>query len=65
MTSILGSIEEAEFYTPVEVAVAVRLSKMTVYREIQRGNLPAIRIGRSFRILGKNVLQWIAEPPTE
>ena len=33
-----------------EVATTLRVSKMTVYRMIRAGELPAMRIGRSFRI---------------
>ncbi len=35
---------------PSEVAEVLRVSKMTVYRLIKSGTLPAVRIGRSFRI---------------
>lgn len=33
-----------------EVADAMRVSQMTVYRLIKSGELPAIRVGRNFRI---------------
>ena len=33
-----------------EVATALRVSKMTVYRFIHDGRLPAVRIGNSLRI---------------
>lgn len=33
-----------------EVADAMRVSHMTVYRLIKAGELPAIRVGRNFRI---------------
>lgn len=33
-----------------EIAVALRVSKMTVYRFIHHGHLPALRVGRSFRV---------------
>jgi excisionase family DNA binding protein len=33
-----------------EVASALRVSKMTIYRLVHGGELPAIRIGRSFRV---------------
>jgi excisionase family DNA binding protein len=34
----------------MEVAQRLRLSKMTVYRLINDGELQAVRVGRSFRI---------------
>ena len=39
-----------QFATVAEVATILRVSKMTVYRMIHDGALPAIRVGRSFRV---------------
>ena len=38
------------FLTVAEVATIMRVSKMTVYRMVHAGELPAIRVGRSFRV---------------
>jgi excisionase family DNA binding protein len=38
------------FLTVAEVAAAMRVSKMTVYRLVHSGELPAARVGRSFRV---------------
>ncbi len=38
------------FMTVTEVAEVMRVSKMTVYRLIHAGELPAIRVGKSFRV---------------
>ncbi|MPV50473.1 MULTISPECIES: helix-turn-helix domain-containing protein [unclassified Pseudactinotalea] len=38
------------FLTVAEVADMARVSKMTVYRMVHAGDLPAIRVGRSFRV---------------
>jgi excisionase family DNA binding protein len=38
------------FLTVAEVAGAMRVSKMTVYRLVHGGELPAVRVGRSFRV---------------
>lgn len=43
-------LPEVKFLTAVEVADALRVSKMTVYRLVHAGELPAIRVGRSFRV---------------
>ena len=37
----------------------MRLSKMTVYRLIHAGELPAIRVGRSFRVPAAAVQQLL------
>jgi excisionase family DNA binding protein len=41
---------EVNFLTVAEVASMMRVSKMTVYRLVHAGDLPAIRVGRSFRV---------------
>lgn len=39
-----------DFMTVAEVAAIMRVSKMTVYRLVHSGELPAVRVGRSFRV---------------
>jgi excisionase family DNA binding protein len=39
-----------KFLTVAEVAERMRVSKMTVYRLLHNGALPAVRFGRSFRV---------------
>lgn len=41
---------EVRFLTVAEVAAVMRVSKMTVYRLVHSGELPAARVGRSFRV---------------
>ncbi len=38
------------FLTVAEVAEVMRVSKMTVYRLLHSGEMPAVRVGRSFRV---------------
>jgi excisionase family DNA binding protein len=40
----------ARFLTVAEVADIMRVSKMTVYRLVHAGEMPAVRVGRSFRV---------------
>jgi excisionase family DNA binding protein len=42
-------LNDVAFLTVAEVASVMRVSKMTVYRLVHSG-LPAIRVGRSFRV---------------
>ena len=44
------SFEKARFLTVQEVAQLMRVSSMTVYRLIRAGDLPGVRVGRSFRV---------------
>lgn len=43
-------LSDVRFLTVAEVAAMMRVSKMTVYRLVHSGDLPAIRFGRSFRV---------------
>jgi excisionase family DNA binding protein len=38
------------YLTVEEVAEVMRVSKMTVYRLLHSGELPGVRVGRSFRV---------------
>jgi excisionase family DNA binding protein len=52
-------ISEVTFMTVAEVAAAMRVSKMTVYRLVHGGELPAIRVGRSFRVPANAVNDYL------
>ncbi len=41
---------EPQFLTVAEVAEITRVSRMTVYRMVHSGELPAIRFGSSYRV---------------
>ena len=41
---------DVNFLTVAEVAKIMRVSKMTVYRMVHAAELPAARVGRSFRV---------------
>jgi excisionase family DNA binding protein len=43
------------YLTVNEVAVALRVSNMTVYRLVSAGAIPAVRIGRSVRLRADDV----------
>jgi len=48
-------VARTQFLTVAEVAALMRVSKMTVYRLVHNGELPAVRVGRSFRVHAKAV----------
>ena len=54
-----GDMSEARFLTIAEVAAMMRVSKMTVYRLVHSGDLPAVRVGRSFRVVEKDVNEYL------
>ena len=45
-----GTAPRTTFLTVAEVADMLRVSRMTVYRWVHAGDLPAVRFGRSFRV---------------
>ena len=49
------------FLTVAEVAAIMRVSKMTVYRMVHAGELPAIRVGRSFRVPERGVHKYLQD----
>ena len=44
-----------------EVAELMRVSNMTVYRLIKAGDLPAIRVGKNFRIRRSDVESYLGD----
>lgn len=54
-------LAEMTFMTVAEVAAVMRVSKMTVYRLVHSGELPAVRVGRSFRVPEKAVHDYLRE----
>jgi len=52
-------ISEVKFLTVAEVATVMRVSKMTVYRLVHAGDLPAVRVGRSFRVPEEAVNEYL------
>lgn len=53
------SIGQVQFLTVAEVAKLMRVSKMTVYRLVHSGELPAARVGRSFRVAERDVHAYL------
>jgi excisionase family DNA binding protein len=53
--TVEGQPARSQFLTVAEVASLMRVSKMTVYRLVHNGELPAVRVGRSFRVHSKAV----------
>jgi excisionase family DNA binding protein len=41
---------DAEFYTVEELAAWLRVSKMSIYRLIRRGEMDYITVGKSYRV---------------
>jgi excisionase family DNA binding protein len=50
----------ARLLTVSEVAQALRVSNMTVYRLVSAGDLPALRVGRSVRLRPADVESYLS-----
>jgi len=61
---VLGmpDVHDVRFLTVAEVAEIMRVSKMTVYRLVHAGELPAIRFGRSYRVPESAVADALRTP---
>jgi excisionase family DNA binding protein len=59
MSNQSGDISEVKFLTIAEVASMMRVSKMTVYRLVHNGELPAVRVGRSFRVTEQDANEYL------
>lgn len=63
--AVAQSFSKARFLTVQEVADLMRVSSMTVYRLIKAGDLPAVRVGRSFRVSEADVDTYLAARYTQ
>ncbi len=52
-------LSEMRFLTVAEVAAVMRVSRMTVYRLVHSSELPAVRVGRSFRVPERAVHDYL------
>lgn len=64
MTEIPGnptdpSVSVSRFATVAEVARRLRVSNMTVYRLVKSGQLPAVRVGRGYRIREADLQRYL------
>jgi excisionase family DNA binding protein len=58
----MPEVPDVRFLTVAEVAEIMRVSKMTVYRLVHAGELPAIRFGRRYRVPESAVADALQRP---
>ena len=61
MIPLASDYARAKYLTVAEVAGLLRVSNMTVYRLIKAGDLPAIRVGKNFRIRRSDVESYLGD----
>jgi excisionase family DNA binding protein len=59
MAAHRGPLGDDALWTVAEVAGHMRVSNMTVYRLIKSGQLPAIRVGKNFRIRARDLAAYL------
>lgn len=55
---------EEEYLTIEEAAKALKMSKITIYRMARKGQLPAVKFGKSWRISSIKLLE-LFEPKSK
>ena len=65
MIPLAQSYSRARFLTVAEVADLMRVSTMTVYRLIKSGDLPSVRVGKSYRLREDDIDAFLAKRYTE
>ena len=61
----MPEVPDVRFLTVAEVAELMRVSKMTVYRLVHAGDLPAIRFGRRYRVPESAVAAALQRPSAD
>lgn len=59
------AFRDTHFITVSEVADILRVSTMTVYRLISRGDLPAVKIASRYRVREEDVHRYLESRYTE
>lgn len=59
-----GTFVGTVYLTVADVAAALKVSKMTIYRQIRSGALPAAQFGRSFRISEADMNGYVKKAET-
>lgn len=56
---IMPRTRQRALLTAIEVADYLRIHVMTVYRMVQRGDIPAIRVGNRWRFRRDHIDRWL------
>jgi excisionase family DNA binding protein len=68
MTTLSGLIDPRRVYSLSEVSDILRVSRVTLNRAAQKGTLKAIRVGKLWRVQGREIARFVqsgGSPPAE
>ena len=57
-------MNKPDFYLVEELAEKLRVNKMTIYRRIKAGKLPAVKVGKNYRITRADFEKMVQESMT-
>ena len=60
LKGVLMEIRENEVYTPRETQEILKISPSTMTRMIKKGLIRAAKIGKQYRILGRDILRLLS-----
>lgn len=55
----MTELEMEGYLTVKDIALRMRVSKMTVYRLLQDGSLPSVKFRKSFRVPEQDLLDYL------
>jgi len=59
------SKNESQIMTVEDVAAYLKLSKITIYKLVKKGQLPGFRVGNSWRFRKDKIMEVVSEPMPE
>ena len=57
--------KELQIMTVGEVSEFLKLSKITIYKLVKKGQLPGFRVGNSWRFRKDKIMKLVSEKPAE
>ena len=59
----METVKAIQLYRVIEVCARLAMSRSSIYREIEAGNLKAIKRGKSLRISAEEIARYVESLP--
>jgi len=59
----METVKAIQLYRVIEVCTRLAMSRSSIYREIEAGNLKAIKRGKSLRISAEEIARYVESLP--
>lgn len=60
MNSKVTEIKQNEIYTASDVQRILKISRSTIMRLLKSGQIHAVKVGKQYRIMGKEILRLVS-----